>query len=143
MALNGYLTLTLGGVAVHGGVTQKGREDTIEVHSFEWSFDSDGNVGEFKFVADIDEATPVIATGLKNAKPADGTFRFWRSTATGVEQQYFTLHGKNGVVTSLDMWMPNNQDPNLTRYDNTVQYTIKFGSTAITWVPTGSEETIP
>ena len=37
MALNTYLTLTLDGTAVQGGVTQKGREGTIMVTSLDWS----------------------------------------------------------------------------------------------------------
>jgi type VI secretion system Hcp family effector len=143
MALNTYLTLKLDGSVVHGSVIRKGFEDTIEVHSLEWAFDSDGNVGEVKFVSEIDEALPVIATGLKTNKVADATFRFFMANPNGTESQSFTLHGTQGKVTSLDMWTPNTQDPNLTRYDHTVQYTIKFGSMLITWVPGNIHETIP
>ena len=58
MALNTYLHLKLDNVAVVGGVIQKGREGTIQVTSLEWSFDSDGNVGEVKFTAEIDRESP-------------------------------------------------------------------------------------
>jgi hypothetical protein len=61
MALNTYLHLTLGGVAVTGSVTRVG---LIEVISLEWSFDSDGNIGEIKFLADIDKAAVPIGQGL-------------------------------------------------------------------------------
>jgi type VI secretion system Hcp family effector len=143
MALNAYLKLKLDGTPVNGSVTQKGRENSIEVNSLEWSFDSDGNVGEVKFVGDIDKALPVIANGLKNNQVAEGTFEFWLPSPTGAETQYFTLHGTQGKVTSVDMWMPNNQDPNLQRYNNTVQYTMTFQSMDITWVAGGISATIP
>ena len=135
MALNTYLTLTLDGVAVNGSVTQKGRENTIEVNSLEWAFDSDGVVGEVKFVADIDKATPFIANGLKNNQVADATFTFWTPVVSsiGTETQYFTLHGTAGKVTSMDLWMPYNLDPNQTRYPNSVQHSMKFGSMTMTW----------
>ena len=128
MALNTYLTLTLDGVAVTGGVTQSGRQGTIEVNSLEWSFDSDGNIGEVKFVGDVERSTPVISNGLKLSQVAEAYFRFYQASAQGVEVQYFTLHGTAGKVTSADLWMPNNVDPALTRYNNSVQYTMTFGS---------------
>ena len=144
MALNTYLTLTLDGVAVHGSVVQKGRENTIEVNSLEWAFDSDGNVGEVKFVGDIDKATPVIAAGLKGNQVADGTFLFYTvNRTTGLEVNYFTLHGTAGKVTSVDMWMANNLDPTLTRYAPAVQYTMKFTSMQIIWSDGPITTTIP
>jgi len=128
MALNTYLTLTLAGVAVTGGVTQSTRVGTIEVDSLEWSFDSDGNVGEVKFVGDIERSTPVIANGLKLNQVAEAFFRMYQASSTGVETNYFTLHGTAGHFTSADLWMPNNQDASLLKYNNSVQYTMKFGS---------------
>ena len=131
MALNTYLTLTLDGVAVTGGVTQSGRQGTIEVNSLEWSFDSDGNVGEVKFVGDVERSTPVIANGLKLSQVAEAYFRFYQASQTGTEVQYFTLHGTAGKVTSADLWMPNNVDPALLRFSNSVQYTMTFGSMSL------------
>ena len=69
MALNSYLHLTLDGTPVLGSVTQKGREGTIEVNAFEWSFDSDGNVGEVKFTSDIDKATVPIGQAYRGSLP--------------------------------------------------------------------------
>ena len=143
MALNTYLKLKLDGTPVAGSVTQKGREGTVEVHSLEWSFDSDGNVGEIKFVAYIDKATPVISTGLKNNQVADAEFEFWTPSTTGTEIQYFTLHGTNGRVTSVDLWMPNNRDAALQSQQSSVQYTMSFPATTMTWEDGGISATIP
>ncbi len=144
MALNTYLTLKLGGVDVPGGVTQKGREGSILVSSLEWSFDSDGNVGELKFVSEVGKETPTIATGLKTSQVVDAEFKFWEPSSTGVEVQYFTLHGTAGAVTSVDIWMPNNIDPALQRVDNSVQYTMSFGTMQIIWmIPPVVTATIP
>lgn len=143
MALNTYLTLTLDGTAVQGGVTQKGRENTIMVTSLEWAFDSDGNVGEIKFTGELDKETPQISAGLKNNAVADGLFDFWQPSAQGAESKVFTLHGTNGKVTSVNFWMLNNKDPSLMRYETTVQYTMSFQHIAQEWLPTSVAVTIP
>ena len=143
MALNTYLTLTLNGAAVQGGVTQKGREGTIMVTSLDWSFDSDGNVGEVKFTSEMDRETPVIGAGLKNNAVAVATFDFYQPSASGIEVKSFTLHGTGGKVTSVNIWMLNNKDPSLMKYETTMQYTMSFQSIEQTWVPTGAAVTIP
>ena len=142
MALNTYLKLKLDGANVSGSVIQKGREGTIEVHSLEWSFDSDGNIGEIKFVAFIDKATPAISNGLKNNQVADAEFEFYTVSFQGTEDQYFTLHGTNGQVTSVDLWMPNNKDTALQSHANSVQYTMSFEATTMTREDTGATSTI-
>ncbi len=137
MALNTYLHLELNGSPVQGGVTQKGREGTILVTSLDWSFDSDANIGEVKFTAELDRETVPIATGLKNAQAVDALFDFYQpgsGPTGGIETKVFTLHGTNGRVTSLNYWMLNNKDPNLTRYETTVQYTMSFASIEQTWL---------
>ena len=143
MALNAYLHLTLGGTAVAGGVTQKGREGTIEVNSFEWSFDSDGNVGEVKFTANVEKSTVPISQGLKNASVADALFDFWTPSNTGAETKFYTVHGTNGKVTSASFWMVNNLDPTLMRYPPTMQYTMSFAAIEQTWMADGTAVTIP
>lgn len=143
MALNTYLHLRLNNVPVDGSVTQKGREKTIEVNSLEWSFDSDGNVGEVKFTAELDQETTAIAAGLKSDAVADALFDFYQASLNGVETKVFTLHGKNGAVTSVNYWMLNNTDPNLIRYETTIQYTMSFPGIEQTWVANGNTVTIP
>jgi|SRR3989442_9085574 len=143
MALNTYLHLKLDNVAVVGSVTQKGREGTIEVDSLEWSFDSDGNVGEVKFSGAIDKATVPIGAGLKSNASVEATFDFWAPSPTGAEVQYFTLHGTGGKITSVDLWMPNNKDPALLKYATTMQYTMTFTSMTETWIDGGLTVTIP
>ena len=144
MALNTYLHLKLNGSNVQGGVIQKGREGTIEVTSLDWSFDSDDNVGEIKFTAELDKATVPISAGLKNDAVADALFDFYDTGGfTGTEVKNFTLHGTNGRVTSVNVWMMNNKDPNLTRYPTTIQYTMSFAAIEQTWVDGGVSVTIP
>ena len=143
MALNTYLTLTLDGAAVTGGVTQKGREGTIMVTSLDWSFDSDGNVGEVKFTSEMDRETPLIGAGLKDNAVAVATFDFYQASASGTEVKSFTLQGTNGKVTSVNIWMLNNKDPALQRYETTMQYTMSFQHLEQIWVPTGANVTIP
>jgi type VI protein secretion system component Hcp len=143
MALNTYLHLKLNNVDVDGGVTQKGREDTIMVTSLEWSFDSDGNVGEIKFTGELDKETVPIAAGLKSSAVADALFDFWQPGSSGIETKVFTLHGTNGRVTSVNYWMMNNKDPNLMRYETTVQYTMSFQSIVQTWLAGGLTVAIP
>jgi type VI secretion system Hcp family effector len=143
MALNAYLHLQLDGVAVQGSVTQKGRENTIMVTSLEWSFDSDGTVGDVKFTAELDKETPLIGAGLKNNAVAEALFDFYQVTSTGIEAMVFTLNGTNGKVTSVNYWMMNNKDPNLMRYETTMQYTMSFQHIEQKWIPTSTAVTIP
>jgi type VI secretion system Hcp family effector len=142
MALNTYLTLKLDNVAVQGSVTQKGREGTIEVNSLEWSFDSDGNLGEIKWIGDVDKSTTDISAGLTTQAAVDATFNFYSASATGIEVNFFRLAGANGKVTSVNLWMPNNQDPNLLRYSTTMQVTMSFPSVNETYVVDGTTATI-
>jgi type VI protein secretion system component Hcp len=134
MALNTYLTLKLDNVAVAGSVTQKGREGTIEVNSLEWSFDADGNLGEIKWISDVDSSTTDISNGLTTDADVDATFNFYTPSVTGVETNHFRLAGSGGRVTSVNIWMPNNTDPNLTRYATTMQVTMSFPSVTETWL---------
>jgi hypothetical protein len=67
---------------------------------------------------------------------AEAFFRMYQASLTGQTTNYFTLHGTNGRVTSADLWMPNNVDPSLQKYNNSVQYTMKFGSMSLDY--TGS-----
>jgi type VI protein secretion system component Hcp len=143
MALSTYLHLTLGGTAVTGSVTQKGREGTIEVNSFEWSFDSDGNIGEVKFTSDLEKGSVPIEAGLKSQAVADALFDFWLPSATGVETKFYTWHGTNGKVTSATIWMLNNQDPSLTKYPTSMQWTMSFASIEQTWTADGTAVTVP
>jgi type VI secretion system Hcp family effector len=145
MALNAYLSLKLNGADVDGSVTQKGREDTIMVTSLEWSFDSDGNVGEVRFTVEADDESLVpMSNGLKSNQSVEASFDFYTASQTGVEVKYLTLHGVNGRITSSNMWMLNNKDPNLTRYETTIQYTMSFPTiTETQHVPTSRSVTIP
>jgi type VI secretion system Hcp family effector len=135
--------MKLDNVAVQGGVTQKGREGTILVTSLEWSFDSDDNVGEIKFTSELDQETPVISAGLKNEAVADALFDFYQLTQVGTEVKVYTLHGTGGAVTSVGVWMLNTKDPNLTRYETTMQYTMSFAQIEQVWIPNGASVTIP
>ena len=143
MAPNAYLHLKLDNVAVVGGVIQKGREGTIQVTSLEWSFDSDDNVGEVKFTGELDQETPVIGAGLKSKAAVDALFDIYQPSQSGLETKVYTLHGLAGAVTSVGLWMLNTKDPNLTRYEPTIQYTMKFAHFEQTWLPNCASVTIP
>ncbi len=143
MALNTYLHLKVAGVDVPGGVIQSGKVGLIEVNSFEWSFDSSGKVGEVKFTSDLDKATVPIGQALKSQAAVDAVFDFWTPSNTGAESLYFKLHGTNGKVTSVNLWQLNNNDPNLTRYAITMEYTMSFTAVEETWVADSTTVTIP
>ena len=143
MALNTYLHLKVAGIDVPGSVTQSGRVGQIEVNSFEWSFDSSGKLGEVKFTSDLDKATVPIGQALKSQAAVDAVFDFWTPSNTGAESLYFKLHGKNGKVTSVNLWQLNNNDPNLMRYATTMEYTMSFAAVDETWMADSTTVTIP
>ncbi len=45
----------------------------------------------------IDRATPLIAKALAENPVIDGTFQFWRPSASGAEQQTYTIDVKAGT----------------------------------------------
>jgi type VI secretion system secreted protein Hcp len=124
MALSAYLTLKgQKQGTIKGGVTQKGREGSILVHSFSNEILSprDPSSGlptgkrEHKpvfILKEVDRASPLLWTALvTNENLTEWQLKFWTPTATGVEKEIYTIELTNASIASVREYMPDNEDP--------------------------------
>lgn len=122
-ALNAYLTLKCNGSDIMGDVEQSGREGSIEVYGFGHSIISPRDAASglptgkrqhrpVRVIKAIDSATPLLYNALFNNHTCTDVFlRFWRPTATGQEQQFYTIELENATISSVMPTMANNRVP--------------------------------
>jgi type VI secretion system secreted protein Hcp len=140
MAETVHLSLTLDGQAIQGESTQTslGRGNTIELLSFEYAVQKDGDAkvpGDFKMVSRLDKAFPLIAHGLSANQVAAGTFKFFRPNPNGdgTTEQFFTITAASGKITSYDLWVPATNVPASATQPPLVQYTMSFEQVTLTY----------
>lgn len=124
MASSAYLTLagkTQGPIT--GGVTIKGREGSILVHSFENEILSplDPTTGQptgkrehepIVILKEIDKSSPRLWTALvTNEVLTTWVLRFWATGPTGVEQEIYTITLTNASIASIREFMDDNLVP--------------------------------
>jgi type VI secretion system secreted protein Hcp len=123
-ALNAYLDMTSEKWGrVQGSVTQKGREGLIMViaysHNISVSFDASSGMvtGQRKheplmITKEVDKSSPILHDMLaSNEKIKDFTLFFWQPSASGYEQQYFTIRLTKARIVSIRSEMLNNKYP--------------------------------
>jgi type VI secretion system secreted protein Hcp len=121
MSSSAYLTLagkTQGPIA--GGVTIKGREGSILVHSFENEIMSprDPTTGQptgkrehepIVILKEIDKSSPRLWAALvTNEVLTTWVLRFWAAGATGKEQEIYTITLTNASIASVREYMVDN-----------------------------------
>jgi type VI secretion system secreted protein Hcp len=125
MALNAYLTLKGQKQGdIQGGVTQKGREHSILVHSFSQEilkpFDPASGLPTGKrqhrpvhILKEIDQSSPLLWTALvNNENLITWQLKFWApATKNGLETQIYTITLMNASIASIREYMPDNEDP--------------------------------
>jgi type VI secretion system Hcp family effector len=138
MALNAYLKLSGAHQgAIHGSVTQKGREDTIKVLSYSFGSEaSDGqpHPGEFMVTLDADESSPKLLIAFAQQE-AITVFELdvWATNIQGVEilEQKWEL--EDGRIASL-------RSGGITFGTSAAlanEVTFSFGVVTQTWVDAG------
>ena len=124
MALNAYLTLKGQKQGdIRGGVTQKGRENSILVHSFSNEIVSarDPVSGlpngkrqhqPVRILKEIDQSTPPLWNALVNNETlVTWVLKFWAAAANGIETQIYTITLTNANIASIREYMVDNEDP--------------------------------
>jgi type VI secretion system secreted protein Hcp len=121
MASSAFLTLvgkTQG--AITGGVTIKGREGSILVHSFENEILSplDPTTGQptgkrehepIVILKEIDKSSPRLWAALvSNEILTTWVLRFWGPGAKGTEQEFYTITLTNASISSVREYMVDN-----------------------------------
>ena len=146
MAETVHLFLKLNGTDIQGESSQTslGRANSIECTSWAWSGEreltSAGTtgrhvMGEIKFVQRIDKSTPLLLKGMVNNEVAEGTFKFFRPNPTGdgTTEQFFTVHGRQGRITSHSPWVPDTISPATSSMPALLQVTMLFAQLELTY----------
>src|SRR5579862_1987610 len=124
MALNAYLTLKGQKQGdIRGGVTQKGREGSILVHSFSHEIISPRDAVSglptgkrqhhpVHILKEIDQSSPLLWTALvNNENLTSWQLKFWAPAVTGIETEIYTITLTNASIASIHEYMPDNEDP--------------------------------
>lgn len=144
MALNAYLTAkgNKSGV-IEGSVTQKGREKTVMVIAFSHEVVSPRDAASglptgkrmhkpLVITKEVDRSTPLLYNALvTNETLTEVKIKFWRPSASGAEQQFYTIELMNASIASMSTKMLNNKHPDLMKYAEYDE--IAFAYQKITW----------
>lgn len=146
MASDAYLTLKGQKQGdIHGGVTQKGRENSILVHGFnnQVSEPLDAASGlptgkrqhsPITIVKEVDQSSPKLWTALvNNENLTTWVLKFWAAdgTQTGVEKQIYTVTLTNSRIVSVHDFMSDNQ--NAAQAKLPLQEQVSFTYQKIEW----------
>lgn len=147
MALNAYLTLKgQKQGAFNGPVTQKGRENSILVHSFSNEIVSPRDPASglptgkrmhkpINILKEVDKTSPQLWTALvSNENLTTWELKFWSPSATGVEQQIYTIELTNASIASIREYMEDNEDPAKSKLPLLEEITFTYQKIEWTWL---------
>jgi type VI secretion system secreted protein Hcp len=150
MSLNAYLKLKGQKTGeIKGSVTQKGREGKIMViavsHEIISPRDPASGLPTGKrmhkpmlITKELDKATPLLYNVLiNNENVTEWELQFWRPSATGAEQQHYTVKLTNGNIASIAQRMPNNKNPELMKYETYEEIAFTYQKIEWTWTDGG------
>ena len=135
---------------VKGGITQKGREDSIGVIAVSHSIVSprDPQSGlptgqrmhkPWVFTKELDKATPVLYNILcTNENVSEAVIKFYTpqikaTTGTGVEVNNFTVKLTNANIASIDFRMANIRHPDLVKFNEWEEIAMTYQKIEWTW----------
>ncbi|WP_263380216.1 Hcp family type VI secretion system effector [Granulicella paludicola] len=155
MALNAYMTIKgqkQGNIS--GSVTQKGRENTILVHSYSHEIISprDPQSGlptgqrmhkPFVIVKQIDKSSPLLWMALINKENLTScqlqffTTAIAASGTAAAEQQTYTITLTNASISDIHESMPSNVDPSQVRLPLQEEVSFTYQKIQWTWTEGG------
>jgi type VI secretion system secreted protein Hcp len=74
---------------------------------------------------------------VNNENVQEWELQFWRPSATGAEQQHFTVKLTNGNIASIAQRMPNNKNPELMKYETYEEIAFTYQKIEWTWTDGG------
>ncbi|MBI5499067.1 MAG: type VI secretion system tube protein Hcp [Deltaproteobacteria bacterium] len=152
MALNA--TLKLKGAKqgeIRGSVTQKGRENTILVLGVDHTMLAtlDARSGMFSgtnrhqplvILKELDQATPLLHNALTDGETlSEFTLRFYRPSATGAEENFYTVTLLDARIVSIRFEMLNNKYPDLAGLKERERIAFVYQKIRVSWT-TGAIE---
>lgn len=146
MALNAYLKLKGEKQGeIKGSVTQKGRENSIMVIAVNHDIVSPRDVQSgmptgkrqhrpFVITKELDKSSPLLYNALvNNENIKEWELQFWQPSPTGAEKQHYTVKLTNANIASIGFKMPNNKNPELTRYAEYEEVAFTYQKIEWTW----------
>ncbi len=130
---------------IKGGVTQKGREDTIGVIAVSHTVDSPRDPASglptgrrqhhpLVITKELDRSSPVLYGVLvSNEHLTQFDLSFWQATAAGVERQEYTVKLTNANIVSIHFVMPNTKDPDTARLNPYEEIAFTYQKIQWTW----------
>jgi len=154
MALNAYLTLKgQKQGAIKGSVTQKGKEGKIMVIAVSHEIVSprDAASGQatgkrqhkpFVITKELDQSTPKLYNALcTNENITEFELQFFGTKASPVgvnaEFNHYTVKLTNARIVDIRFAMPNNKNPELTRYSEYEEVAFVYQKITWTWMMGG------
>jgi type VI secretion system secreted protein Hcp len=136
--------------AINGGITQKGRENSIGVIAVSHSIVSprDPQSGlptgqrmhkPYVFTKELDKATPLLLNVLcTNENLSEATFKFWSpqlkaASGVGSEVQHFTVKLTNANIASIDFRQANIRHPELVKFTEYEEIALTYQKIEWTW----------
>ncbi len=130
---------------IKGGVTQKGREDTIAVSAVSHTIDSPRDPASglptgkrqhhpFVITKELDRSSPVLYQVLvTNENLTEFELLFYQPTSSGVEKQDYTIKLTNANIVSIHFVMPNTKDPDTARLNPYEEIAFTYQKIQWTW----------
>jgi len=157
MALNAYMTLTGQKTGqVKGSVTQKGRVGMIEVIASQHSVWSPRDAASglstgkrmhkpFVMTQELDISVPLLLSMLvNNENITKMKIDYYasqigndRTTATALEQNYYSVEFVNASITSIDFRQANNKHPDLMKFKEYLEIAYVYEQITWTWIVGG------
>jgi len=152
MALNAFLILKGQKQGeIHGSVTQKGRENSILVHSFSHEIVSPRDPASglptgrrqhkpLVILKEIDKSSPLLFAALvNNENLVTWELRFWEpgGAPAGVEKQTYTIKLTNANITSIRESMLDNEDPANAKLPLRQEISFTYQKIEWTWMEGG------
>jgi len=146
MALSAYLTIVAerqGGIK--GSVTQKGREDKIQViaaiHEIVGPRDpvSGRPTGKrmhkpFIISKELDRSTPLLYSILcNNENIREWVLQFYTPDRSGIERQHYTVRLVNANIVSISFRMANTKHPRLMKFAEYEEVAFTYQKIIWTW----------
>lgn len=150
-----YAYLTLKGQkqgTITGGVTQKGREGSIQVQYMQSEIISPRDAASglptgkrqhkpFVLRKSLDQSTPMLISALVNNEVlTEWTLKFWKPSVTGAETQHFTIKLTNANIASYNLYHPDSMDTGAggTAPDSLEELSFTYQKIQWTWVANGN-----
>lgn len=133
---------------IEGSVTVAGREDTIKVYDMEHEVaiptDERGSPtgarfhGPLTITKEVDKSSPLLHQALTTGERLDIDLKFFRTTPSGAEEQYYTVKLEDAMIVSIkSQFTTDNEKGTELGYMEDVAFV--YDKITWTWEPEGIE----